>query len=157
MLYAAYGSHLYQNQRANHLPSAKFVGTAVLKDTRLVFRKARRFYWITFEECPGESAPCAIYDISDKDKVDLDHYEGVRYPDECYFPHTIDLEVTKADGTVALEKDILIYKLPESSPEGKPRALYFGKCLAGYLEHGFETEPLQKAYLRIVDMDQEDE
>ncbi len=76
--YIAYGSNLNREQMAQRCPDAKVVGTGEIKDYELLFRGNRNGAVATVEPKKGESVPVLIWEISPRDEVNLDRYEG--YP-----------------------------------------------------------------------------
>ena len=73
MLYAAYGSNLNHNQMARRCPKAKFIGRALLRDHRLVFRR-----FCDIEAAKGYVVPVGLWDVTPECMEALDRYEG--YP-----------------------------------------------------------------------------
>jgi len=74
MFYIAYGSNLNHSQMAMRCPKARFVGKALLRDFRLVFRS-----YADIEECKGFVVPVGIWKITPDCLVALDRYEGYPY------------------------------------------------------------------------------
>jgi len=67
--YLAYGSNLNLNQMYKRCDNAKVVGTAILKDYRLVYKgSADSYAYLTIEECEGSYVPLGTYKISKKDE-----------------------------------------------------------------------------------------
>lgn len=78
MLYAAYGSNLHPARLADRLPSARLLGTGQLQGFSLCFHKRSRDASGKCSIAAGsDGVYCAIFDISRKDKLALDHIEGV--------------------------------------------------------------------------------
>lgn len=73
MIYAAYGSNLNHDQMAQRCPKARFIGKALLRDFRLVFR-----VYADIEHAKGSVVPIGLWKITPDCLVALDRYEG--YP-----------------------------------------------------------------------------
>ena len=75
MLYIAYGSNMVKHQMDYRCPDATLVGIGALPGYTLEF-----YHHATVEPDPaGEaSVPVAVWNISSRDEVNLDFYEG--YP-----------------------------------------------------------------------------
>ena len=71
MLYFAYGSNLNIKQMKQRCPDSVGISPAVLSGWKLVERT-----YADIEECPGECVNGALYEISENDLAELDHYEG---------------------------------------------------------------------------------
>ena len=69
--YIAYGSNLNIEQMAERCPTARVVGTTVLVDYQLVFRRVA-----TIVPRPGAKVPVAIWEIDEECEEALDIYEG---------------------------------------------------------------------------------
>ena len=80
-LYIAYGSNLNLRQMSYRCPTAKVVGTAVLRNWRLLFCGVA-----TIERYKGGEVPVLVWDIQPKDERALDIYEG--YP-QLYRKETV--------------------------------------------------------------------
>ena len=88
--YIAYGSNLSVEQMKVRTPDAVIVGTATLKDWRLLFRQ-----YATIEKCKGYSVPVLIWKISERDEKSLDRYEG--FP-TFYGKKNLKIAVKSLDG-----------------------------------------------------------
>jgi hypothetical protein len=78
--YFAYGSNADQEQMLARCPSARLLGTAVLRDHCMVFAghsASRGGPVATVFACRGVDVPGALYSITRADLVRLDGYEGV--------------------------------------------------------------------------------
>lgn len=103
-LYIAYGSNLNLRQMAVRCPTAKPVGTAMLKGWQLTFRGVA-----TLEPDPQAETPVGIWDITPQDEISLDRYEG--YP-RLYGKAIVEVELngkTVKDYDVSYERR---YTLP---------------------------------------------
>ena len=123
MRYVAYGSNLSVEQMAHRCPHAKIVGTAVLKDWRLVFR-----FHADIEPCKGYEVPVLIWEITKSDERRLDKYEGVpKYYVRKYLP----------EGMIYIMADGYGYASPSES--------YLNVLIEGYKAFGFDLKILENA------------
>lgn len=88
--YIAYGSNLNREQMAKRCPDAKVIGSGMLKDYELLFRGYTDAAVATVEPKEGENVPVLIWEISPRDEVNLDRYEG--YP-RLYGKQMLEVEV----------------------------------------------------------------
>lgn len=105
--YLAYGSNMDLTQMAHRCPNAKFVGTGVIHDYRLIFK--RTYATIKYEK--HSDVPIVVYLISKEDEKRLDRYEG--YP-KSYYKHFINLSLNGSaeKGMVYIMSPHNDYKLP---------------------------------------------
>ena len=80
--YIAYGSNLNIPQMRWRCKDAKIVGTAVIKDYRLMFKGSQSGSYLTIEKAEGYVVPVGVWSVSEDDEKHLDRYEG--YPDFYY-------------------------------------------------------------------------
>jgi hypothetical protein len=71
MIYAAYGSNLNHNQMAQRCPGARFIGKAIIRDYRLVFRR-----FCDIEAAKGFVVPVGLWKLTPACLDALDRYEG---------------------------------------------------------------------------------
>ena len=140
--YIAYGSNLNVNQMAWRCPGAEVAGIATLKDWRLLFKGSKTGSYLTIEHCPGAEVPVGIWKITEADERSLDRYEG--YP---HFYYKLTLPITMDNILTAEQKEIeaLVYVMHEERPLGIPSMDYLRTCGRGYLDFGFDTDPLEDA------------
>lgn len=74
MIYLAYGSNLHIPSMQYRCPTAKVLGTSILKGNRLVFDGVA-----TVEHDEESNVPVLLWEIQPEDEKALDRYEG--------FPH----------------------------------------------------------------------
>lgn len=123
MKYVAYGSNLSVKQMAHRCPHTKIVGTAVLKDWRLVFK-----FHADIEPCKGSEVPVLIWEITKSDEKRLDRYEGFpKYYVKKYLP----------EGMVYVMADGYEYASPSKS--------YLSVLIEGYRTFGFDMKILENA------------
>ena len=80
--YLAYGSNLNIEQMRYRCPTAKVVGTAIIKDYELLFKGSKTGAYLTIEKCEGEYVPVGVWEVTPQDELSLDRYEG--YPNFYY-------------------------------------------------------------------------
>lgn len=128
--YIAYGSNLSEKQMAYRCPTAKVVGTSILKDWRLLFDGPA-----SIEECEGYEVPVLIWEIQPRDEMSLDRYEG--YP-SYYRKEMLDVEV---NGEIL---NAMVY-IMNTNGESKPSDMYYNVLKQGYERFGFNKRILEKA------------
>lgn len=136
--YASYGSNLNIEQMGGRCPFAQIVGTAVLKDYRLLFKGSRTGNYLTVEEMPGHEVPVGVWRVTKADEAFLDRYEG--FP-RFYYKKTVLLDCS--DGK---RHRCMIYVMHEDRIIGEPTDWYMDTCLEGYENFGFDRRYLDEAY-----------
>ena len=115
--YLAYGSNLNKAQMSMRCPEAKVVGTAYIE---------------------GYRVPVGVWEVSEKDELHLDWYEG--YPT---FYYKKKLKVTLEE--TGKEVNAFVYIMDEKRPLGMPSPGYVRVCKQGYEDFGFD-----KAYVETA-------
>lgn len=141
--YIAYGSNLHREQMQKRCPHAKAVGTAVLKNYRLVFKGSKTGAYLTIEPSRGKSVPVGIYEITAGDEASLDRYEG--FP-RFYYKKDMILAVREFGSTMPVMKKAFVYIMNERRAYGMPDGYYVDTCCEGYEDFGFDTDILLQAY-----------
>ena len=136
-LYIAYGSNLSVEQMAARCPEARIVGKAVLKDWRLCFK-----VHADIEPCEGREVPVLIWEISERDERNLDHYEG--YP-TYYIKKDIDVTMTDLEGNDPQEVTAMVYVMSEGHGLRLPWGGYYEVLEEGYERFGFDKRILEEA------------
>ena len=137
--YIAYGSNLNVEQMRHRCPDARVVGTATLEGWTLLFRGSKTGSYLTIEPKEGSSVPVAVWEVSERDELHLDHYEG--YPN---FYYKKELEVTFT-GILTKRKrtrTAFVYIMHEDRPFGLPSKAYVDTCAQGYLDFDFDLTRL---------------
>ena len=146
--YLAYGSNLDVRQMAWRCPNASVVGTAVLKDWKLLFRGSKTGAYLTIEPEVGSEVPVAVWEITEADERSLDRYEG--FPDFYYKQSLqVDAHLFKPWGKDATI-EAMVYIMHEDRPLGVPSRFYVEICAGGYDTFGFDPEPLKAAVAASV-------
>ena len=140
--YLAYGSNLNIDQMAVRCPGAKIEGIATIPDYRLLFRGSQTGSYLTIEKCPGASVPCGVWSLTPEDEAALDFYEGVP---TFYRKETMRVEIHSEAFDRDLIADALVYIMDERRPLGVPAQWYLTTVGAGYMDFGFDFEPLEDA------------
>ena len=65
--YIAYGSNLNTQQMRFRCPNAVVMGTAELKDWRLVFKGSKTGSYLTIEQAEGYTVPVAVWEVNEVD------------------------------------------------------------------------------------------
>ena len=141
--YLAYGSNIESAQMLKRCPSAELVGTTMLKDWRLMFKKSGSGYYLTIEEAKGKSLPAVIWKVSPEGEKMLDRYEG--FP-RHYYKKDVYVDIQPVDGSKSRPGKAFIYVLPSDREFGWPREEYMDRCQRGYTEFGFDRDILWEAF-----------
>ena len=136
-LYIAYGSNLNLEQMGRRCPTAKAVGTALLRGYRLRFRGSSFCAVATVEKANRYKVPVLVWKLQPEDEHALDRYEG--------WPHLYRKEMLRI--TVNGQRvSAMIYIMNEpGNPYGIPSSHYLNTILEGYKTAGFDTAPLIEA------------
>ncbi len=140
--YLAYGSNLNVWQMALRCPTAKAVGTAVIKDYELLFKGSKTGSYLTIEPKRGAEVPVAVWEIKPNDEFSLDRYEG--YP-TFYYKAELELPVAFTKYGKTEVRKAFVYIMHENRPIGLPSCNYVRTCLEGYRSFGFDERILLKA------------
>lgn len=140
--YLAYGSNLNVRQMALRCPTAKAVGTAVIKDYELLFKGSKTGAYLTIEPKVGAEVPVAVWSVEAADEQRLDVYEG--FP-AFYYKAEIELPVTFLKSGRTLNRTASVYIMHEERPLGLPSGSYVQTCLEGYRNFGFDERILLTA------------
>jgi len=141
--YLAYGSNLNIRQMKYRCPSARVVGTAELKDYRLLFKGSKTGSYLTIEPKEGMSVPVGVWEVSAEDETALDRYEG--FPD-FYYKKELMLDITGIRTKMVRTRRCFIYIMHEDRRLGIPSDYYIRVCLEGYRNFGFDIDTLIQAY-----------
>ena len=139
--YIAYGSNLNVRQMRMRCPSARIIGTSVLKDYELLFKGSKTGAYLTIEPKSGAEVPVAVWSVELADEERLDVYEG--FP-AFYYKAELELPVRYFSGKTVLRK-AFVYIMHEERPLGLPSGSYVRTCLEGYSNFGFDESILLKA------------
>lgn len=104
--YLAYGSNLNVRQMALRCPTAKPVGSAVIKDYELLFKGSKTGAYLTIEPKSGAEVPVAVWSVELADEERLDVYEG--FP-AFYYKTEFDLPVNYFSGKKGGQKGVCVH------------------------------------------------
>lgn len=146
-LYIAYGSNLNVGQMAHRCPDAEAVGTGVIRDYRLAFKALGSNAFATIEPCEGESVPVAVWQISRRDEMALDRYEG--YPTH-YGREWMDVQMDGEEGETITG---LVYVMNPRAVSCLPSQGYYEAVRSGYRYFLLEEAKLREAWQRAAEAD----
>ena len=127
--YLAYGSNLYSPQMRYRCPTARLMGTAIIKDYELLFKESKTGAYLTIEPKQGAEVPVAVWEV----KAD-------------YYKKEFQVTVKGIKSGRLRVRTAFAYILDESRAVGIPSIKYLNVCLAGYRKFGFNTRNLFDAY-----------
>ncbi len=137
-IYVAYGSNMNIDQMTMRCPTARLLGTAVLKGWRLRFRGMENNAVATIEPSEGSNVLAVLWELQPKDEAALDRYEG--YP-IFYRKETVKVEF---EGQAV---NAMVYIMNPGRQFGKPGSRYYEIIRQGYKEAGFDSNILVKAVM----------
>lgn len=140
--YIAYGSNLNKEQMEDRCPGAKVVGTAELKNCRLLFKGSLTGSYLTVEPEMGCSVPVGVWEVTAAHERSLDVYEG--YPN-FYYKKALRLPVRDVHTGEVRKLDAFVYIMHEDRRIGIPSRHYVDTCLEGYRDFGFDPDVLWEA------------
>ena len=141
--YLAYGSNLNMEQMRFRCPGAVPLGTAEIKDYRLLFKGSRSGSYLTIEKADGYTVPVGVWAVTEADEARLDRYEG--YP-AFYYKTEVDITYTGLVSKKARKVKAFVYIMHEDRPFGIPSFRYVDTCRQGYADFGFDEDILADAY-----------
>lgn len=143
--YLAYGSNLNIRQMRMRCPSARIIGTAVIKDYELLFKGSQTGAYLTIESKLGASVPVAVWSVTDEDEAALDRYEG--FP-TFYYKKEMRLPIKGIKSGKTRTRDCFVYIMHEERRIGVPSLAYVSICLEGYVSFGFDEHFLAEAQMK---------
>ena len=132
-LYIAYGSNLNLEQMAYRCPTAQVVGTAVMRNWRLLFCGVA-----TIERHQGGEVPVLVWSIQPKDEAALDVYEG--------WPRLYRKESMRV--TLNGKQVRAFVYIMNGGREHSPNYSYYNTIRVGYESAGFDLNILRDAVQR---------
>ena len=136
-LYVAYGSNLNLKQMKRRYPTAKVIGTTILRNWRLLFRGGSMCAVATVERFKGGNVPILIWELQPQDELALDHYEG--------WPHLYRKESMRVTLNGKQVRTMIYIMNEDGNPYGSPSAYYFNTIREGYISAGFDIDILRNA------------
>lgn len=141
--YLAYGSNLNVRQMMMRCPTARIIGTATIKDYKLMFKGSQTGSYLTIEPSVGSEVPVGVWAVSAADERSLDRYEG--YPN-FYYKKELNLPITGIRTGKTRQRDAFVYIMHEDRRLGLPSDFYLMTCVEGYNNFGFDLDTLFEAY-----------
>ena len=132
--YLAYGSNLNLAQMKQRCPTSKKVGTAIIKDYRLLFKRT----YLTIEPAEGYEVPVGVLEIWENDERALDYYEG--YPD-FYCKKGFEIVLNGSSRRL----NAFAYIMDESYRFELPSPIYVETVRQGYADFGFDFSSIEEA------------
>lgn len=142
--YIAYGSNLNIRQMKWRCPSARIIGTSKVPDYELLFKGSKTGSYLTIEPKEGSTVPVAVWEVTERDEIALDRYEG--FPN-FYYKAEMTLPIKGIKLGKVRERTVFVYIMHEDRPIGIPSVSYLRTCLEGYDDFGFDEKPLMNAYI----------
>lgn len=142
--YIAYGSNLNIRQMKMRCPSARIIGTSEVPNYELLFKESKTGSYLTIEPKENSTVPVAVWEVTQKDELALDRYEG--FP-AFYYKAEMVLPIKGIRTGRVRQRRVFVYIMHEDRPIGVPSVYYLRTCLEGYDDFGFDSKILMNAYL----------
>nr|DAV87590.1 MAG TPA: hypothetical protein [Caudoviricetes sp.] len=142
--YIAYGSNLNIRQMKMRCPSARIIGTSEVPNYELLFKGSKTGSYLTIEPKENSTVPVAVWEVTQKDELALDRYEG--FP-AFYYKAEMVLPIKGIRTGRVRQRRVFVYIMHEDRPIGVPSVYYLRTCLEGYDDFGFDSKILMNAYL----------
>ena len=140
--YIAYGSNLNVRQMKRRCPDARIIGTSEISNYQLLFKGSKTGSYLTIEPKAGSTVPVAVWEVSERDELALDHYEG--FP-TFYYKKEMNLPIKGIKTGKVRQRDVFVYIMHEDRPLGIPSRYYLQTCLEGYSTFNFNEVFLYNA------------
>ena len=141
-LYVAYGSNLNTYQMRYRCPTARLVGTGVVKDYELQFKGRKDSAFATIAPREGRIVPVAVWELQPRDEKALDRYEG--YPSH-YFKQDIPVKMKNGETINGM-----VYIMDLRQDFGIPSPGYVQTVSEGYHNCRLDTAVLKNAIRQSV-------
>ena len=141
-LYVAYGSNLNLYQMKFRCPTAKLIGTGIVKDHELQFKGRSDCAFATIAPSEGNAVPVAVWELKESDEKSLDRYEG--FP-SYYFKQEIPVEMNNGKTISGM---VYIMNLRQSF--GVPSKGYVQTVSEGYRNCRLDMSVLKDAIRQSV-------
>ncbi len=146
--YIAYGSNLNIRQMAVGCPGARAIGTSEVKDYELLFKGSKTGSYLTIEPRAGASVPVAVWEVTERDEMALDHFEGCP---NFYYKAEMVLPIKNLKTGKVRRRRVFAYIMHEDRSLGLPSASYVAVCREGYDAFGFGQRYLTDAIQRSLE------
>ena len=147
--YIAYGSNLNVRQMKWRCPTARIMGTAVIKDYELLFKGSKTGSYLTIEPKAGAEVPVAVWEVSEYDEKSLDRYEG--YPN-FYYKKEMNVTMKGIKTGKKYQRHAFVYIMHEDRPLGVPSLHYLNICIEGYEYFDFDDRALYDACMKSEEL-----
>ena len=151
--YLAYGSNLYTPQMRYRCPSARLMGTAVIENYKLMFKKSKTGSYLTVEPKQGAEVPVAVWQLTTEGERSLDRYEG--YP-TFYYKKDIKVQYKGVRTGNRRTVTAFAYIMHEERQIAVPSLFYLNTCLDGYDTFYFDKQILLNAYHKSKELYEND-
>ena len=141
-LYVAYGSNLNTYQMKFRCPTARLVGTGIIKDHELQFKGRKDSAFATIAPSEGGTVPVAVWELQPRDEKALDRYEG--FPN-YYFKQDIPVEMKNGETVNGM-----VYIMNLRQDFGIPSTGYVQTVSEGYHNCRLDTSVLKNAIRQSV-------
>ncbi len=141
-LYVAYGSNLNLYQMKFRCPTARLIGTGIVKDHELQFKGRSDCAFATIAPSKGSAVPVAVWELQPNDEKSLDRYEG--FPSN-YFKQVIPVEMNNGKTISGM---VYIMNLRQSF--GVPSKGYVQTVSEGYRSCRLDMSVLKDAIRQSV-------
>ena len=141
-LYVAYGSNLNTYQMRYRCPTARLVGTGVVKDHELQFKGRKDSAHATIAPSEGSTVPVAVWELQPRDEKALDRYEG--FPN-YYFKQDIPVEMKNGETVNGM-----VYIMNLRQNFGVPSDSYVHTVSEGYRNCRLDISVLKDAIRQSV-------
>ena len=146
--YIAYGSNLNIPQMRMRCPGARITGTSVIEDYELLFKGSKTGSYLTIESKAGASVPVAVWEVTRRDELALDRYEGFPH---FYYKAEMVLPIKGIRSGKVRRRRVFVYIMHEERSLGLPSAHYVAVCREGYDAFGFGQRYLTEAIQRSME------
>ena len=141
-LYVAYGSNLNTYQMKYRCPTARLVGTGIIKDHELQFKGRKDSAFATIAPSEGSTVPVAVWELQPRDEKALDRYEG--HPSH-YFKQDIPVEMKNGETVNGM-----VYIMNLRQDFGIPSPGYVQTVSEGYHNCRLDIDVLKNAIRQSV-------
>lgn len=141
--YIAYGSNLNVRQMKFRCPTARIVGTSVIRNYELLYKGSKTGSYLTIEKKKGAVVPVAVWEVTADDEKRLDAYEG--FPN-FYYKNNMKITLSETGKKI----NAFVYIMHEERRLGIPTSMYVNTCRFGYAVFGFDYKYLDEAYEKSV-------
>lgn len=142
--YLAYGSNLNVQQMLYRCPTARIIGTSMIRNYQLLFKGSKTGSYLTIEPNEGSNVPVAVWEVQEADERRLDIYEG--YP-TFYYKKELHVPITGIRTGKVRMRNAFVYIMHEDRPLGIPSTRYFRTCYEGYDYFRFDPTYLVDAFI----------